>query len=90
VADGDAGDTHVVADDDGAGALVDNDARRSVGLDDEIFELREEAGGRNIVGLLDDDGPRILLVRDTFTETLAGIGIDGVGDADGGGEVGVP
>ena len=43
VGDGDRRDLHVLADDDGAGALVDDDAGRRVGLDREVADLGHEA-----------------------------------------------
>ena len=55
VADGDARDPHVAADDDGAGAFVDDDARRRVGLDDHVLDLGIESGRRNVLRLANDD-----------------------------------
>ncbi len=46
VGHGHRGDLHVLADHDGAGARVDHDARRGVGLDDEVADLGDERVGR--------------------------------------------
>ena len=56
---------------------------------DKSVQLGEEARRRNVVRLVDDDGARILLAGDPLAEALAGIGVDGVGDPDGGREIGI-
>ena len=46
VGDRDGRDLHVLADHDRAGARVDDDARRRVGLDQQVADLRHEARRR--------------------------------------------
>ena len=88
--DGDRGDVHIASHDDGSGALIDDHARRPVGIDCHSFQFRDEfdrAGGE--VGWKRDRDQRgIFRVSDGCTAD-GKLLIHGLGDARRSGEVGI-
>ena len=89
VGDGDRRDLHILADDDGAGARIDDDARRRVGINQEIADRRHQPRRADGAGAQQFDGARVALEGDRAPEGASREGVDGVDDPRRGGVIGV-
>ena len=86
LADGDAVDAHVLAHDDGAGALIDDHAGLALGLDTAMFSIVPSAcaGERSLVAAM---SKTTVPAVDHLRDRAAVIRVDRLLDALGGGEV---
>src|SRR5579859_2859542 len=81
---------HVAAHDDGAGALVDDDAGGAVGVDRDFFQFGEELDGAGgIVGRNSDADERGIFGVSDGRSVGGKLAVHGLGDAGRGGEIGI-